>query len=173
MIITGKKVILRPIDYSDTEDIVRWRNSDFVRSQFLYRALFTKESHEAWMRNMVETGKVVQFIMLERQTGEKIGSVYLRDIDYTNRKCEFGIFIGEEDKLSCGYGREAAELITDYAFRELKLYKVFLRVLAENQRARKSYLRAGFQEEGTSRAEVWLDGVPRDVVFMSRLGEYK
>ena len=58
------EVTIRPITYDDTEDIIRWRNSDFVRSRFIDQTLFTKESHEKWLKNFVETGKVAQFIIL-------------------------------------------------------------------------------------------------------------
>ena len=53
-------IYLRPMTYEDTDDIVAWRNSDSVRKNFIYQALFTRESHENWIRTMVETGKVVQ-----------------------------------------------------------------------------------------------------------------
>ena len=171
--IIGKKVALKPITYDDTENIIRWRNSDFVRNQFLYRELFTRESHEGWLRDKVETGKAVQFIIIERSSGLEIGSAYLRDIDHANRKCEFGIFIGVSEKLGLGYGRESALLITQYAFSKLQMHKVFLRVLAENDRARKSYRSAGFMEEGFSRDDVWIDGQPHSVVFMARLEDEK
>lgn len=167
--LVGNRVVLRPITYDDTQDIIRWRNSDFVRNQFLYRELFTKESHETWMSEKVETGKVVQFIIIEKSSGLSIGSAYLRDIDDANRKCEFGIFIGEEEKCGLGYGKEAAVLTTQYAFAQLRMHKVFLRVLESNERARRSYHSAGFMEEGISRDEVWIDGVPHSVVFMARL----
>ena len=58
------EVKIRPITYDDTEDIIRWRNSDYVRSRFIDQRLFTKESHEYWLKNFVETGKVAQFMIL-------------------------------------------------------------------------------------------------------------
>ena len=57
---------LRKIEYSDTENVVRWRNSDAVRTHFIDQRLFTKESHEGWLKNYVETGKVEQFIICSR-----------------------------------------------------------------------------------------------------------
>ncbi len=168
MRIEGKGVVLTTMTDSDTEDIVRWRNRDFVRRMFLYQAPFTCEGHRSWIRNMIETGKAVQFIIREKESGEKIGSVYLRDIDRTNRKAEFGIFIGEADKLGCGYGKEAADLMTEYGFSVLHLNKIFLRVLADNKRACRSYRKAGFTEEGLFRQDVILDGQKKDLIFMAK-----
>ena len=136
------EVTIRPITYDDTENVVRWRNSEYVNSRFIDRRLFTKESHEAWLKNYVETGKVAQFIIL--LNGEPVGSVYLRDIDLDKKEAEYGIFIGEESARGKGVGTESAKLILKYAFDELKLEKLFLRVFKNNPGAVRSYEKAGF-----------------------------
>lgn len=171
MRIERKKIFLTRITYDDTEDIVRWRNTDFVQKNFIYREPFTTEGHKKWMKNMIETGQAVQFIIWEQSTSKKIGSVYLRDIDHKNKKAEFGIFIGEKECCGKGYGREAAEIITEYAFSVLCLNKVFLRVLSYNERAYRSYLRAGFKQEGFFKADVYVDDKPLDVIFMAKFSE--
>lgn len=169
MVLEGKRVDLRPISYEDTDDIVRWRNRNAVRNNFIFREQFTKDIHEKWMKEKVAKKQVYQFIIIEKKTNKKIGSVYLRDVDSANQKCEFGIFIGEEEFLGRGLGTEAAKLILHFAFEELRVNKVFLRLLAENQRAYKSYLKVGFKEEGMSRQDVLIDGLFHDVIFMSIL----
>ena len=122
-------VRLRMMTAEDTEKIVTWRNKDFVRRNFIYQESFTAKGHLAWIRDQVEPGKVVQFIIC-LSDGREIGSVYFRDIDREKGVAEYGIFIGEEDAMGCGYGTEAARLALDYAFTRLKLHKVFLRFLA-------------------------------------------
>ena len=119
------EVTIRPITYDDTEDIIRWRNSDFVRSRFIDQRLFTKESHEYWLKNFVETGKVAQFIILLDK--KSVGSVYLKDINREEKSAEYGIFIGDENAIGIGVGTKSARLILEYAFNELKLEKVYLR----------------------------------------------
>lgn len=162
-------VYLEPIKSSDTEDIIRWRNQPYVRSKFIYQELFTKESHEQWLRTMVDTGRVAQFIIYSKADGKAVGSVYLRDIDQKSKKAEYGIFIGEEAYLGKGLGTAAAEVVLTYAFEELKLHKVMLRVLATNQRAIASYKKAGFIEEGCFRDEVKVGDQYQDVIFMGIL----
>ena len=117
------EITIRPITYNDTDDIIRWRNSEYVNARFIDRRMFTKESHEAWLENFVKTGKVAQFIIL--LDGKGVGSVYLRDIDYDKKDAEFGIFIGEESARGKGVGTKSAGLILEYAFDELNLNKVF------------------------------------------------
>lgn len=159
-------ICLRLMTYDDTEDIIRWRNSDAVRKNFIYQGLFTKESHENWIKTMIDTGKVVQMMICEKDTNRAVGSVYIRDIDATHHKAEYGIFIGESDARGKGYGTAAAGLMIQYCFEELKLHRLFLRVYAENTQAIRSYEKAGFAQEAYLRDDVFVDGRYRDIILM-------
>ena len=57
--------------------------------------------------------------------------------------------------------------MTSYAFEKLKLHKVILRVLAGNDRAKKSYEKAGFVQEAYLKDEVYLENEFRDVILMA------
>ena len=165
----NNNVVLRVMTENDTANVIKWRNSPLVMENFIYRTPLTEEDHLDWYNNHVKSGDVVQFIIVDTETNTDVGSVYLRDIDYFNKKCEYGIFIGEESYLGKGIGSKAAQLVLDYAFEELYLNRVFLRVFAKNIRAIKSYENAGFKYEGTCRDDVIIAGLPYDMVFMAIL----
>ena len=173
MNIQGNLIYLTPITRDDSEDFVRWRNSDLIKSRFIYRKNLTVEDQNNWVRTRVETGQVVQFVIWDKADNKKIGCVYLQHIDKEQMECEFGILIGEEAYLGGGRGTEANNLICEYGFKELGMHKIYLRVLAENERARRSYAKAGYKEEYTSHDEVWIEGQPQDVVFMSKFNPYE
>lgn len=162
----NEAIYLRVMTEADTDDVVRWRNSNSVSSHFVYRKPLTREDHLNWIETQVKTGRVAQFIIVEAETQKALGSVYLRDIDNTHHKAEFGIFIGEDSARGKGYGTIATSLILEYAFKELKLNKVFLRVFADNPQAIACYKKAGFVEEGVFCEDVWIDNKPYDMVFM-------
>lgn len=162
-------IYLRPMEIADTDKIVAWRNQDRVRNNFIYRKPFTREGHLNWIRTQVETGHVVQFVICERESGRAVGSVYFRDIDREKGCAEYGIFIGEDDAVGKGYGTQAAKLALAYAFEELKLRSVFLRVFADNMAARRSYEKAGFRIREGCRDELVIDGEVRTVIFMERV----
>lgn len=155
------------MEEQDTEDIIRWRNSDFVKRNFIYQKPFTVEGHHEWIRTMIDTGKAIQFMICEEETGRAVGSVYFRDIDETHHKAEYGIFIGEKDALGKGYGTEAAGKMIAYGFDTLHLHKIMLRVLAENTAARRSYEKAGFHQEAYLKDEVYLERQYKDVILMA------
>jgi RimJ/RimL family protein N-acetyltransferase len=163
----GEKIVLRPITYDDTDLIVNWRNQPFIMDKMINRAPFTVAGHQEWLRTMVETGKVAQFIIIEKDRNRAIGSTFLRDIDYDFEKAEYGIFIGERDAWGQGFGTEAAKMMLDHAFSRLKLHKVFMRLLADNIAAEKSYQKAGFTREAYLRDEVKIAGKFMDIIFMS------
>ena len=141
---TRAGIYLRLMTWDDTDLIVKWRNSDAVRRNFIYQTLFTREGHEHWIRTKVETGQVVQMTICDQASDKPLGSVYIRDIDREHNKAEYGIFIGEEDARGRGVGTAAAKLMLQYCFEEEKLHRVYLRVFAENVQAVRSYEKAGF-----------------------------
>lgn len=169
----GDKVYLRPMTAADTAQIVKWRNQDFVRRNFIYQKPFTEEGHAAWIRDQVEPGHVAQFIICVKEEAAdaqngccEIGSVYLRDIDREAGTAEYGVFIGEAEALGRGYGTAAAKLALDYGFGTLHLQKIFLRFLGENTGARKSYEKAGFRMMDDRRESAALEQGVREVLFM-------
>lgn len=144
MKLEGKKISFRLATEADAENIVRWRNQSFIKRNFIIQTDLTVEGHLNWMKEKVMTGQVVQFIILENETGNAIGSVYLRDIDYDEGLAEYGIFIGEKSSQGKGYGSEACRMACEYARDELKLKKLILRLKDFNIPALKSYENAGF-----------------------------
>ncbi len=167
-VMTGEKIYLQPIEMDDTDNIVKWRNNPRVRNNFIYREIFTKEGHENWMKTKVASGEVVQLIICVKESGRPVGSVYLRDVDMKEKSAEYGIFIGEDDALSKGYGNEAATLMCEYAASELGLKHLILRVFCDNEPARKSYEHAGFKKCRDLPGVECSDGEIRDMILMEK-----
>lgn len=162
-------IYLRPIREEDTDNIVKWRNNNEVRKFFIYQGTFTREGHLSWYENRVKTGEVVQFIIVEKETEASLGSVFFRDIDRVNNKAEYGIFIGENNARGKGYGTIATKLALDYAFNVEHIHRIFLRVLADNDRAINSYCKAGFVQEGILNDDVRINGIYRSIVWMAAI----
>lgn len=160
------RIYLDLITKNETELIVKWRNNENVRKNFIFQKTFTNEMHNNWMDTKVANGEVVQFIIRLKENDKAIGSVYFRDIDYEKKEAEYGIFIGEDNERGKGFGSEAAELALQYAFSNLKLKSIFLRVFADNESAIKSYESAGFRKEKCVKNAIKNDEGYRDLIFM-------
>lgn len=137
-------ISLRPITIEDTDLMVKWRNRDFVKRNYINQSEFTREGHLKWMETRVQTGQVIQFIILEND--RPIGSVNMKDVDYEKGTAEYGIFIGEKDALGKGYGSETAKQVVRLAKEKYHLKKLFLRLYEDNIPAYRSYLSAGFKK---------------------------
>lgn len=167
--LVGNQVYLRPITEEDTESILNWRNSDEVRPYFLYQKPFTKEGHLSWLKEMIHSGKGVQFIICLKENHQPIGSTYLRDYDPVCRKAEYGVFIGEREYRGRGIGTESLGLTLSFGFTTWGLHKIFARALSDNQASINSFLKEGFVQEAYLRDEVWIDGRYRDILFLAKL----
>lgn len=162
----GEKVCFRPITKEDTELVVKWRNNERVRKNFVYREHFTPQIHENWLENHVFTGHVNQMIICEKENGNRpIGSVYLKYIDDAKTEAEYGIFIGEDEATGKGYGNETANLAVEYA-RELGIKRLVLRAFCYNSAAIKSYENAGFKEFEKLPMVQCSDGEKSDMILM-------
>ena len=164
----GETVYLRSITSEDTPLVVKWRNQENVIKYFIYRGEFTEETHTNWLKTKVETGLVDQFIVCLKDGDVPIGSTYLRDIDTKNSKAEYGVFIGEEGTRGQGIGKEILNLTVKYAFENLKLHKVYARVIDTNKASLYCFLHSGFFEEAFFKESVLLDGQYRNVIILSR-----
>lgn len=160
------RVKLELITVEDTPLIVKWRNNENVRKNFIFQEPFTEEMHLNWLNTKVASKEVVQFIIKVKENNKPIGSVYFRDIDYVKKEAEYGIFIGEDDERGKGYGSEVVKLALDYAFNELDLDTIILRVFADNKFAIKSYESAGFTFDRLEKDFIKTEDGTRDLVFM-------
>lgn len=167
------QIYLRPMNAEDTDMIVAWRNKPSVKNYFIYRADFTREGHLYWLHEVVEKGHACQMVICDKATDKPLGSVYIRDIDQNHKKGEYGIFLGEEAARGRGIGTEAACLMIQYGFEKLGLHRIYLRVLAGNERAIRSYEKAGFKQEGYLHHDVCIDGEYMDIVWMAIVNEEK
>jgi RimJ/RimL family protein N-acetyltransferase len=98
-----------------------------------------------------------------------IGYTFLAKISQRHRIArEFGIVI-DETCWGRGYGSDATRLLLTYGFQQLKLHRIELLVLDDNDRARRMYRNLGFVDEGIRREACLIDGEWHDVIMMGLL----
>lgn len=166
MTLENEEIKLRFMTIEDTDHILKWRNSESVVKRFLYRKPLTREDHLNWIKNKVETGKVAQFIIIIKETGQEIGSTYLRDIDLDNKTAEFGIFIGEQINAGHGYGTMAQYLTLKYAYEKLGIEEIQVEVIEDNEPSLKMNYRNGFHVVPELTKEMELDGKMQKVLLL-------
>jgi len=171
--IEGESVQLRPMQVSDTDDVIRMRRAPEVLAQLFSNEAPTREEHLRWLERIHEQVDREEFVIVERATDSSIGTVGLSNIDRRHRHAQYGILIGAIDARGKGLAFEASRLILGYAFDKLGLQRVYLYVFADNEQALHLYRKVGFEEEGRLRQHIYKNGRFRDVLVMAILREEK
>ena len=152
------KIFLRPIEEKDGPSIVRWRNDPNVLSHCLDKTRITEKSNRDLFKANVLTGKYKQFIVecLDEVTGVctyPIASVYLKDMDYSNKRCELCIFTSSDVEWNSEGQIIAIEMLTEKAFKEYGMHKVYSYVFQKFPKEVDLLRNAGFSIEAILKAE--------------------
>lgn len=91
-----------------------------------------------------------QFAILTNE-GELIGMISYYNWSPERLSVELGIYIGERQLWDKGYGSEAIRMLLDHLFQTTRLRAMYLNTYANNERARASYTKIGFEVVGTMR----------------------
>ena len=170
MSIPGKAIRLRAIERSDIPAFVRWFNDPEVRQYLDVYIPMSQAQEERWFEaQLADSGN--RILGIETLDGVLLGNTGLHKINWKERSAELGIVLGEKEYWGRGYGTDAIRTLLWFAFQEMNLHRVFLRVFEYNQRAMRCYEKCGFQLEGRLRQAHFHDGKYHDVLVMGILRE--
>jgi RimJ/RimL family protein N-acetyltransferase len=168
--IEGKKVRIRALQKSDIAEIMKWINDPEVKSNLLMRYPVSQYQEERWIETALGTdNQRNKTFALETKDRVYLGGIGLHKIDWENRNAEVGIVIGKKDYWNKGYGTDAMMAILDFAFNQMNLHRVYLRVFEFNQRGIRSYEKCGFKKEGILRQDRYRQGRYYDTIIMGIL----
>jgi RimJ/RimL family protein N-acetyltransferase len=166
--IQGKRVRLRAVEPSDLPDYHRWLNDPEVIRYLKIYAPFSMADEEAWYAEVREDPNQMVFA-IEIETGQLIGNLALMDLNWKDRRAELGIVIGDKSHWGKGYAQDAIQTLLAFAFGQMNLNRVYLRVFADHAPAINAYRKCGFIEEGRLREEMYVDGAYHDMLMMGIL----
>jgi RimJ/RimL family protein N-acetyltransferase len=163
-------VRLRAIEPADAEAMWRWANDpDVVR--------WMNEGYAQPLASSVkrladpprnEYGSVT-FGVQALADGKLIGAVRLRDAEPETGIAELDIYLGEKDYWGRGYATDTMRAICRYGFEKMRLHKIALEVVTENEAAHHVYQKVGFVDEGRLRQVFRRDGQWYDMYIMGLL----
>ena len=168
--LVGERIYLSPRNVEDVEIFTEWLN-DFYITDYTGRSYSTITLQEEKEYLEKEQNNKNVFAIIDLQTDKIIGSIGLHEINNINRTATLGIFIGNKEYWSKGYGSEAIQLILDFGFNYLNLNNIDLALMEFNQRALKCYEKCGFKEIGRKRKCNFINGKYYDSILMDILTE--
>ena len=162
------RLYLRPITEDDGAFIVKWRNSEKVRKHCMTKAPKTEESNKKFFKEYVLTGKYKQYMVerIEEETGlvtYPIATVYLKDFDNENKRCELCVFTSSDVEWEFEGQVMAVKLLLEKAFNEFEMHKVYSYVIHNVNEGMEVLKSAGFAIEAVLKSEAVIDGNYTDV----------
>ena len=171
--LVGDRIYLSPRRIEDAEKFAEWMN-DFEVTDYTGRSgqLMSVQGEKNYLEGNPNPEATFSIVTLDDD--KLIGSVGLERIEHVHRTATLGIFIGDKEYLSKGYGTEAIRLLIDYGFNYLNLHSIKLTVFEFNERAIRCYKKCGFKETGRHRENRFINGKYYDTISMDILeNEFK
>lgn len=170
-ILRGERVRLTAEDPSImAQHYSRWSvDSEFLRLMDSAPArTFSTKAIQEWLEKEQEKDRGDNFYFMIRSLEDDrlIGDVGLDGIHWNHRDTYLGIGLDNREDWGKGYGSDAMQLVLNYAFTELNLYRVTLNVFEYNPRAIHVYEKLGFVYEGRLRRCLNREGKRWDMLYM-------
>jgi len=97
-----------------------------------------------------------------------VGMIMIKNLDWSIPRCELAYFVGEKYTHK-GYTTEALNAVVEYCFDELKLIKIYLRIIATNKASLALAEKCGFEQEGYFKKEYRTGNKELvDLVYLAR-----
>lgn len=138
-------ITLRLFEKRDIQKKVEWINNPENNRYLHYDLPLSTDRTTEWFESKDNSRRldcVIEYDSLP------VGIIGLLQIDKVNKKAEYYITIGEKKYKRRGIAFKATKAILEYAYKELKLHKVYLTVDAKNEKAIHLYEKVGFKQEG-------------------------
>jgi diamine N-acetyltransferase len=156
----GRQTLLRALEPTDLDILYKWENNIdnwnlsgtlTPYSRFVIEQYLAASHHDIYYNKQLR-------LMIDRTDGEKetaIGCIDLFDLDPFHKRAGVGILIGEKENRKKGYGTEALELLTEYAFNKLDMHQLFANIAADNVSSLEMFKKCGFVMIGIKKE--WLN----------------
>ena len=149
------QVTIRQLQEQDAYTSVKWRNDPevFKYTGNVYTNEIKIENELEWISKVITNNKTgIDYRCAILADNVYVGNIYLTDID--EKSAIYHIFIGDKTYWGKGIAKQASFQILNYAFYNLKLEYVELRVKKQNTRAHELYKKLGFIE--VEKHDVWI-----------------
>lgn len=178
MIIEKYGICLKHITLDDIELIREKRNSEYISSRMIFREKITAEQQLIWFNSINNFHNFYYLIYFE---GRPIGLINDKNIDWSDRTSEAGLFIWKKQYYKTIVPSLAALCLLEMGFEVLSWNKTYIKVLKSNKEAIAFNKQVGFDIVNSTN-EVCLMELSRKsylkksrklILSLTKLQEYK
>lgn len=169
--LTGEKLHLRALEPEDLDFIYDIENDETIweisATQTPYSRFLIKQYLENAHMDIYEA-KQLRLVMMSHNK-ETIGLIDLFDFDPKNKRVGVGLLIAKSEFRHKGYGKEALELVCNYAFKHLQVHQLYANIDEENAASIKLFETAGFQQIGVKKDWNFVNGNFKNELLYQKL----
>lgn len=152
--------LLKNYHWANQRQLIRWTG--------MHPFPKTAAELDRWFEGLVGR-QDMKIFAIKNKEGSYFGNAELRDIDWIAGKAELGIFLAEPEARGFGLGREALAAVIEFSFGDLRLHRLYAKILEHNQPAQKAFEACGFVLEGRERQAYYDQGRHWDILIYGLL----
>lgn len=165
--------MLRKLQKKDAQGMLEWMHDEEIQQNF-QTDMLNRDYKDvlSFIENAVtepEEGKNIHYAIVDEKD-EYLGTISLKNVDLISKKAEYAICL-RKNAQGHGIAGEATMQLLKKAFEEFGLGRVYLNVLADNEKAIHLYQKCGFRYEGEFRSHLFLDGEYKNLRWYGILKE--
>ena len=156
IILKSSELLLKELEVSDVnKKYVDWLNDSEV-NQYLESRFSPQDEHSVklFVDKVRRSNNDFLLGIYLAADMKHIGNIRLGPISIPHSSSSIGIIIGDKDSLRKGYANIAISMITEYAFKKLKLSKLSAGCYEQNIGSKKAFEKSGYILEGFLRSQV-------------------
>ena len=159
------KVELKRLAEHELELMMNWRMREDISAMMLTSVNLTLEGQYKWFDKIKNDKSQIRWVIYYEDV--PIGSMYLTDIDYFNKRCESGWFVAEQKYRSLKLAKDLQQNMFDYVFDILEINRIYGYVIDSNIQALNLLVRVcGLNNEGILKQHIYKDGLFRDITVV-------
>jgi RimJ/RimL family protein N-acetyltransferase len=164
-LLEGKNVNLRIMEKEDLPLLLKWFNDPEIAGN--YNPMLEQQSKEDLEKKYDRPGPEKKWFFIEKKDGSKVGFISHWTM---GNLLEIGYVLVPSERGK-GYCTEAVKIIVDYLFLSKDIVRIQAGTHVENKESQKVLEKAGFQNEGIVRKEMFVRGKWADFYRYSILRE--
>lgn len=167
----GRNVYFKPLNINDTNEIHNYASDEEV-SRFigwnLMNTLDETSRHIETMLKRESAGTHLYASAALKATNEIIGTVMIFNFDKEANQAEIG-YVFNKSHWGKGYGTECVALISDFAFRSLKLHKLHASVVDANIGSARILEKNEYMNEGRLKDHFFIEDKYYDSLLFGKI----
>ena len=166
-VLKTQRLLLRPFSPDDADDVTRLANDrDIAANTRNIPYPYMKPVAERWIADLSEryrNGTEVTFAITHTQEHYLIGAISLM-LKPVDERAELGYWIGRP-YWNNGYATEAARVVVQFGFEELRLNRIYAQHLKRNPASGRILQKIGMKYEGCLRQHIKKWGAFEDIMY--------